>query len=197
MEATVAVTLPPPPSVTFSANPTSITSGQTSTLTWSSTGATSCSASGGWSGTKAASGTETTATLAANATFTLTCSNAGGSTPSSVTVTVTAPPPPSPTGNLTVVFIDNGGFSPGSPAYNALQNIASLITNTFNDNTTLRIRVGMAPLSGGVFGSTAVSSINKSYGDVRTALVADQTSTGDALAVQRLQPGPAIGFAAL
>ena len=40
----------PVPTVTISANPTSVTSGGSSTLTWSSTNATSCTASGGWSG---------------------------------------------------------------------------------------------------------------------------------------------------
>ena len=47
----------PAPTVTISANPTNITSGNVSTVTWSSTNATSCTAAGGWTGTKATSGT--------------------------------------------------------------------------------------------------------------------------------------------
>ena len=47
-----------PPTVAFSASPTSITSGNISTVTWSSTNATSCTAAGGWTGTKASSGTK-------------------------------------------------------------------------------------------------------------------------------------------
>src|SRR5262245_5017994 len=47
-------TTPPPtnpaPTLSFAANPTSVTSGSNSTLTWSTTNATSCSASGAWSG---------------------------------------------------------------------------------------------------------------------------------------------------
>ncbi|MHB8660982.1 MAG: choice-of-anchor Q domain-containing protein, partial [Minisyncoccota bacterium] len=46
----------PAPIITLSASPTSVTSGGSSTLTWSSTNATSCTASGGWTGTKATSG---------------------------------------------------------------------------------------------------------------------------------------------
>ncbi|MDP2788728.1 MAG: peptidoglycan-binding protein [bacterium] len=81
------------PTVTFSANPTSITTGQSSILAWASTNATSCSASGGWSGSKATSvpvfdlafenvsPTQTT-------TYTLTCTGLGGVTSQSVTVTV-------------------------------------------------------------------------------------------------------------
>src|SRR5262245_35928299 len=41
-----------PPSVSLDANPSAVTSGQTSTLTWSATNATSCTASGGWAGNK-------------------------------------------------------------------------------------------------------------------------------------------------
>ena len=47
----------PTPTVSFSANPTNIASGKVSVMTWSSTNATSCTASGGWTGTKAISGT--------------------------------------------------------------------------------------------------------------------------------------------
>lgn len=101
---TVSVGSPPPPptptpTATLSASPTSVQSGGSTTLTWSSTNATSCAASGAWSGSKATSGSEQVNNLTAAATFTLVCSGAGGSTsPQSVQVTVTAPPPaPTPT----------------------------------------------------------------------------------------------------
>ena len=42
----------PAPTVAISASPTSITSGKISTVTWSSTDATSCTAAGGWTGRK-------------------------------------------------------------------------------------------------------------------------------------------------
>src|SRR5512135_2913473 len=45
-------------SVTLTANPTTITLGQSSSLTWSSNAGTSCTASGAWSGTRSNSGTE-------------------------------------------------------------------------------------------------------------------------------------------
>ena len=87
-----AVPPPPAPTVTISANPTSIASGATSTLTWSSTNATSCTASGGWSGTKALSGTQTTGALAASTTYTLSCTGVGGTIAQSATVTVVPAP---------------------------------------------------------------------------------------------------------
>ncbi len=84
----------PAPALTFSATPTTIESGQTSTLTWASTNATSCTAGGAWSGTKAASNSENTGALTANRTYTLTCTGAGGTTQAqSVTVNVNAPVP--------------------------------------------------------------------------------------------------------
>ncbi len=91
-------TSPPPPSptpaptVSLSANPTSVTSGNSSTLTWSSTNATSCTASNGWSGTKSTSGTQSV-TPTANTTYTLTCTGSGGNSNTSTSVTVASAPP--------------------------------------------------------------------------------------------------------
>ncbi len=80
---------PPAPIVTFSASPDPITSGNTSTLTWSSTYATSCTASGAWTGSEPTSGTFMTPTLTTTSTYMLACTGAGGtSAPQSVIVTV-------------------------------------------------------------------------------------------------------------
>jgi hypothetical protein len=72
----------------------------TSKLTWSSTNATTCLASDGWSGNEATSGTFTTGDLNTSTTYTLTCTGTGGSGSASVTVAVqavSAPPTPTPT----------------------------------------------------------------------------------------------------
>ncbi len=66
--------------VTLRANQTSGTGSVTPVLTWSTNPvATSCTASGGWSGTKAASGTQTLSAINANTTYTLTCTWGTGS----------------------------------------------------------------------------------------------------------------------
>jgi hypothetical protein len=66
--------------VTLRANATSATGSMAPVLTWStSPTATSCSASGGWSGTKAASGSQTLATITASTNYTLTCTWSSGS----------------------------------------------------------------------------------------------------------------------
>ncbi len=88
--ASTTVTVVPPPTVSVIAQPASIVSGQSSTLTWTTTNATSCSASGGWTGAKATSGTASTAAIAATTTFTLDCTGIGGSGQGFAIVTVPA-----------------------------------------------------------------------------------------------------------
>ncbi len=81
----------PIPTVSLSVSPSTVVSGSSATLTWSSTDATSCTASGSWSGSKATSGTEPTAALSAAATYVLNCTGPGGTAKQSVSVTVTTP----------------------------------------------------------------------------------------------------------
>jgi hypothetical protein len=79
------------PTVTLAASPTSLTVGASSTLTWSSTNATACTASGAWTGSEATgSSASETPSAAGTATYTLTCTGAGGSAHASAAVTVTA-----------------------------------------------------------------------------------------------------------
>ena len=74
--------------VTLRANATSATGSMVPVLTWStSPTATRCTASGGWSGTKSASGTQTLSTITASTNYTLTCTWGVGS----ATVRWTAP----------------------------------------------------------------------------------------------------------
>ena len=71
--------------VNLSAEPTSVLVENTSTLTWSSTNATSCSAS--WTSQTGTSGSETeTITTAGNNSFSISCTGDGGSRSASVTV---------------------------------------------------------------------------------------------------------------
>jgi len=68
------------PSVTLIGTPTRTIGGGSSTLIWTSTHATSCTASGGWSGTKATSGSESSGALAATTDFALSCTGPYGAT---------------------------------------------------------------------------------------------------------------------
>ena len=87
--------LPPVVTLTFngSGSPAPINSGESGTLAWtiSGGGATSCTASGAWSGNKnPASGSEGTGSITSTRTYTLDCTGTGGSGSDSVTVTVAA-----------------------------------------------------------------------------------------------------------
>jgi len=82
---------PASPTVTFSVSPALVAAGKAATLTWSSTGATACSASGDWSGTKPVSGSAGTGGLkSATNTFMLNCSGPGGSVTRTVYVMASA-----------------------------------------------------------------------------------------------------------
>lgn len=97
----------PPATLTISVSPTTITLGQSATVTWNSNAGTTCSASGAWSGTKAASGSEVvTPTQAGTFTYTLTCSGGGygSSDRESATLTVS-----SAGLTRTLVFVRSGG----------------------------------------------------------------------------------------
>ena len=83
---------PPAPVVSLNASASSVVSGGHVTLTWSATDATGCTASDGWSGMLAASGSQDSAALTATTTFTLTCNGDGGAGSAQVTVQVTQPP---------------------------------------------------------------------------------------------------------
>ena len=77
----------PTPTASLSVNPQTITLGQSAALTWSSSQATGCDASGGWTGTQTTTGTSgVTPTATGTVTYTLTCSGAT----SSATLTVGA-----------------------------------------------------------------------------------------------------------
>jgi hypothetical protein len=117
VQASAAFALIPPGAPTLTSSATSVTDGSSLTLTWSSINATSCTASGGWSGTLASSGSQTvTPTAVGTATYDLTCSNsAGTSAASSVSVTVTAAPSKSGGGALDVLtLLSLGGLGLGS-----------------------------------------------------------------------------------
>ena len=80
----------PPISITISSSLTSPLIGDETTLTWSTSNATSCSATGSWSGDKGTSGSETLKlTISGNITFGLSCTSSSLSGSKSLTIAVT------------------------------------------------------------------------------------------------------------
>ena len=106
---TASVAIIPAPTLSFTAVPATVQAGAATQLTWSATDATACTASGSWSGTKAASGTQSSGALNSNATFTLTCTGAGGTVAQTAAVTVS--PAPTLTLTATPTNISSGGSS--------------------------------------------------------------------------------------
>ena len=99
---------PSAPTVSLSASPTTISPGQSSTLSWSSANATSVTLSPNI-GAVSASGTRTVAPLATT-TYTVTATNAAGqsvSATATVNVTATAPPPSSGAASATFLGVDD------------------------------------------------------------------------------------------
>jgi hypothetical protein len=82
--------VPPPPTVMLTATATNVQAGGLTTLTWSSTDASSCTASGGWSGARQTIGSSEVGPLNANTKFTLSCTGPGGAADASVDIAVTA-----------------------------------------------------------------------------------------------------------
>jgi hypothetical protein len=96
---------------TLTADPNTVTSGGTTTLTWSSTGATSCTAGAnslGFDTGNTTSGSDATTALTTNTTFTVSCTGPGGTATANASVTVQIPNPTvTLTANPTTVS-DNG-----------------------------------------------------------------------------------------
>jgi peptidoglycan-associated lipoprotein len=90
---------PAQPTVSLEASPTVIQNGQSTTLSWSSTNATSLTLAPGV-GTVAAQGS-TSVTPTDSTTYTITATGPGGSATASARVTVTPPPPPPATAAAT------------------------------------------------------------------------------------------------
>lgn len=116
---TAAPAPPPLPVATLSASVASTTTGQTFTLSWSSTDATSCTASGGatgdgWTGAIALSGTlGISAGAAGRYTYAIACTGPGGTAQAHADVTVNSPPPPPGGGGGGAVAGSGGGGGGG------------------------------------------------------------------------------------
>ncbi len=80
-----------PPQVTLTASPMSVTTDAATTLSWTTSGATACTASGGtFTGSEPVGSGTASVVVTATTTYTLTCTGAGGSGSANVTVTATA-----------------------------------------------------------------------------------------------------------
>ncbi len=165
---TVTVTQMAPPTATLVANPTSITSGGTSTLTLSSTNATSCTGTG--FNTGGATSGNFSVTPPATTNYSVTCTGLGGTANAYATVTVTAPHTQP---NLTV-----SNASPTTARRNVSTTFTATVSNTGTQGTgagyttTFEILGWKSPVIG------TVSSSVTNAGDTR-AVSASATFSAD------------------
>ncbi len=134
---------PAPPKVTLTASPNRVPYGTNSNLTWTSQNATSCTSSdfATANATSNAVGVST-GNLNAAKTFTITCTGAGGSTPSSATVNVDSQPlPPTVTLAATQSPITTGQ---SSALTWSSTNATSCIGTGFNANGATSNAVGVS-----------------------------------------------------
>ncbi len=76
------------PGIYLAADPFKVSKDGSSTLTWTTINADSCTASGGWTGGKLLSGSETVGPIASETVYTLSCVNAEGQSTRSVRITI-------------------------------------------------------------------------------------------------------------
>lgn len=137
-----------PPTVAIGVSPTSIPAGQTAMLTWSSTNASTCTASGAWTGSQSTSGSVGVSQAAPGTyTYTLGCSSSTSDAVSAAAKLTITPPPLSiitgglPNGVIGAAYNQtihaNGGVSPftWSVSSGALPDNLSLGPSTTNTVT--------------------------------------------------------------
>ncbi|MDP2967232.1 MAG: hypothetical protein Q8N87_02375, partial [bacterium] len=88
--------------------PITISYNSAAALTWTSTNADSCTASGAWSGTKSISGSESSGNLTSAKSYTITCSNSCGQAADTVTVYIES----QPTLSISLSANPNSGCAP-------------------------------------------------------------------------------------
>jgi hypothetical protein len=146
-----------PTIISFTANPTSINSGTSSTLSWEAVGAAGITITPGTFASTSANGSMSMSPTATT-TYTLTVTNATGSTTSTLTVTVNATSKPKPT---------ISSFT-ASPA-----NIVSGSSSTLNWTTTGATSLAITP---GTFTSTSASGLTSVSPTVTTTYTLTATN---------------------
>jgi len=135
--------------VSLSVNPTTVVTNGSTTLNWSSTNTTDCTASGDWFGSKATSGSQTITGLITDSNFNLSCIGASGSVNDSVSVTVVDPSAP----------IVNLSASPSSVSYNGSTSL-SWSSNNVTSCTASGDWSGTMPTSGSQTINTLTTNSN-------------------------------------
>lgn len=169
----------PAPVVSLLAQPATVGRNGTTTLTWSAANASSCTASGDWSGSRDANGSITLGPFTSNGTYTLTCTGGGGSGNASTTVTF------SPVPVITLTATPPRVLLGGTSTLNWTTSDATSCTGSANATTVpLNGWLGTQPTSGS-FTTPGISSptdfildCSGPFGTSRTVTRVDATPPG-------------------
>ncbi|HEY5646246.1 MAG TPA: hypothetical protein VIS76_09905 [Pseudomonadales bacterium] len=159
-----------PPELSFVASALTVNAGDSVVLTWSSTGTTSCTAGGAWSGNRPTNGTAQVGPVSAASTFSLTCSGTGGSAMEMLTIRAVGPVPVSwvaPTQNVDgSALTDLAGYriyyGTQSRAYSNMTDVAATQTSHTLSLASGDYYVAMTALDGEGNESTYSNEVLKS-----------------------------------
>ncbi len=194
----------PPPTASITANPTTVVSGSSSTLTWSSANATACTASANpanaqWSGSVALSGSKVITNITQNTIFTIVCSGPGIPSPATSNVTVNASGVPTYT-----VTINNTPKNYGSiTGNNGVNCTVGCVSQVITVNAGTSVTMTASPASGFGFAnwtgdcastSTTCNLININANKTVTGTFNTDNGSGSLLTITSISPNPADGL---
>ena len=118
-----------PPTVLFVANPVTIKRGESVALSWTSTDADYCVASGGWRGDYLFPSGAQTLRPEVTTTYSITCNGSGGTAASKITVTVVEAPIPAPIQNPPPTYTYYNPYQvPSYPIYGTAPSVNITVT---------------------------------------------------------------------
>lgn len=171
----------PAPTLMLDASPTTIEFQGQSSLSWSTTNAVTCEASGDWSGSKPTSGQETVGPLGETSDFGLSCTNADSiSVTRNVTITVAQTPTnPPPTLELsasaTSVPLNNAAML----AWNSTETSSCLASNAWSGTKSVTGNESTGALSGDATFTLECTGLGGSISRSVTVQVQPETSSAN------------------
>ncbi|MFZ2886909.1 MAG: hypothetical protein WA021_03765, partial [Minisyncoccia bacterium] len=164
---TVVVEEPDEPTVEITADPMTITAGASSTLTWNSDNADTCTASNGWSGGKVVDGTQSVAP-AQTTTYAISCTGDGGTANDSVTVTVNQAEPEEGTLIVRKVLIRDNGSTAATTSFSFTVNAGGAVSFEADGENSIPVDAGTYSVV-----ETAATGFTTSYNNCSNVAVAD------------------------
>jgi hypothetical protein len=175
--------------ISLTSSTVSVIPGGSDTITWSSKETTSCTASGGWSGTKIPNGTYNTGALKTTTTYKLRCSGPKGSQTKSLTIDVATPTTSSSTITcqsiaIPAYFNPTDKDDPWSTAPEATPGVGLMIANPDNGPGAAATTAYSGAISNAraegvtIFGYVSTSNATASLATVESTINAWKTMYG-------------------